>query len=76
MLNDIDFVWRQPEVDLLERLSVVAYWSRREELVVTLLGQNDADSQWDVKRREDKTEDAPVVRSFFQVAPAVGPGLC
>lgn len=36
VLNDIDFEWPQPEVALLERLSVVGYWSRRDDLLPTL----------------------------------------
>lgn len=36
LLNDIDFEWKQPEVALLGRVSIVGYWSRREELLPTL----------------------------------------
>ncbi|MCH8853651.1 MAG: DUF1828 domain-containing protein [Planctomycetes bacterium] len=33
VFNDVDFVWRQPEVALLSRVSTVSYWSQRDELV-------------------------------------------
>jgi len=35
-LNDVDFEWRQPEVALLERVSIVGYWSRRDDLLPML----------------------------------------
>ncbi|MDP2860085.1 MAG: DUF1828 domain-containing protein [Bacillota bacterium] len=38
LLNDIDYEWKQPEVALLGRVSIVGYWSRREELLPTLMG--------------------------------------
>lgn len=35
-LNDEDFVWSQPEVALLGRVSTIAYWSRRDEILPML----------------------------------------
>ncbi|OGO50626.1 MAG: hypothetical protein A2148_00700 [Chloroflexi bacterium RBG_16_68_14] len=40
LLNDIDFAWRQPEVALLGRVSTVAYWSRRDDLLPLLTDRN------------------------------------
>lgn len=36
LLNDIDFEWKQTEVALLGRVSIVGYWSRRDELLPML----------------------------------------
>lgn len=33
LLNDVDFQWKEPDVSILERLSRVVFWSRRDELV-------------------------------------------
>ncbi len=39
LLNDVGHLWRRPEVMILERLSIVGRWSRRQGLV-PLLSQN------------------------------------
>lgn len=36
LLNNVDFQWKQPEVALLERVSDVRYWTRRDEFVSLL----------------------------------------
>lgn len=33
LLNDVDFGWKEPDVIILGRVSRVAYWSRKEEVV-------------------------------------------
>ncbi len=38
LLNDIDFEWQQHDAVLLGRISKVAYWSRKEEMVEYLRG--------------------------------------
>lgn len=42
LLNDIDFQWKTPEVALLDRVSIVTYWSRRDDIVAVLSGNNGA----------------------------------
>jgi len=37
VLNDVDFQWREYDVAILQRYSVVQYWSRREELPSLLM---------------------------------------
>lgn len=32
LLNDIDFAWKEPEVALLQNVSIVEFWTRKEEL--------------------------------------------
>lgn len=33
LLNDVDFPWREPDIILLERVSKVILWSRKEEIL-------------------------------------------
>lgn len=40
LLNDVDFVWKQPEVALLDKVSNVGYWTRKDELL-KLFGVSD-----------------------------------
>jgi hypothetical protein len=36
ILNDIDFEWRPYDVNILKRLSMVSFWTRKEDLLRTL----------------------------------------
>lgn len=36
ILNDVDFEWRPYDVSILERLSTVRYWTRKQELLTLL----------------------------------------
>jgi len=36
LLNDIDFQWKEPDVNILSRVSIVQFWSKKDELVSIL----------------------------------------
>jgi len=36
LLNDVDFQWKEPDVNILGRISIVQFWSRKDELVSVL----------------------------------------
>lgn len=38
LLNDVDFEWRSPDVIILGRVSTVHYWSRKQEIISSLIG--------------------------------------
>ena len=36
LLNDVDFQWKEPDINILGRVSKVQFWSKKDELVSTL----------------------------------------
>ena len=36
LLNDVDFQWKEPDINILGRVSMVQFWSRKDELVFAL----------------------------------------
>lgn len=41
LLNDVDFRWKEPDINILNRVSTVRFWSQKDELTATLRQRRD-----------------------------------